>query len=523
MNYVVGSGPAGVSCARALVAAGKQVTLLDTGLRLEPQRQSAVQHLANSEPSSWDAPATAFMREGMSTGKGGIPLKLLFGSDYPYRAVAGSHAIDMEGTETKPSYALGGFSTVWGSACLPYRQQDIQDWPITIGDLAPGYRAALEGMPYSAVQDDLENFFPLHGHATGNLPMSRQATAVLADLNRHRAALNARGVHFGASRLAANAADCALCGLCMYGCPRQLIYSSDQSLPRLSATGLLHYQPGITVQSIQESGSGVVIHALDDQNKAVVFEGERVFLAAGLLNTTTILLRSMQAYDAPVHMRDSQYFLLPILRLRSVGGVARERLHTLAQLFIEVFDEAISPYTVHLQAYTYNDLFLDRIVHALGPLRHLFPMESFLGRLMLLQGYLHSSHSAGLSAVLQRHEDKDVLRLTTEPNPETRHKLRQLAAKLSKLSSKTGFLPLLPLLDLGKPGRGYHSGGSFPMSAQPTAGQTDLLGRPQGMRRVHAVDATVFPSIPATTITLSIMANAYRIGSLAAQPEQESA
>lgn len=34
------------------------------------------------------------------------------------------------------------------------------------------------------------------------------------------------------------------------------------------------------------------------------------------------------------------------------------------------------------------------------------------------------------------------------------------------------------------------------------------------MSRIHAVDGTVLPSVPATTITLSIMANAYRIGSL---------
>ena len=50
------------------------------------------------------------------------------------------------------------------------------------------------------------------------------------------------------------------------------------------------------------------------------------------------------------------------------------------------------------------------------------------------------------------------------------------------------------------------------MSAAPRGFQTDLLGRLPGWQRVHAVDATVFPSIPATTITLSAMANAHRIG-----------
>jgi choline dehydrogenase-like flavoprotein len=32
------------------------------------------------------------------------------------------------------------------------------------------------------------------------------------------------------------------------------------------------------------------------------------------------------------------------------------------------------------------------------------------------------------------------------------------------------------------------------------------------MARTHVVDSTIFPSIPAPTITLTVMANAYRIG-----------
>jgi choline dehydrogenase-like flavoprotein len=75
--------------------------------------------------------------------------------------------------------------------------------------------------------------------------------------------------------------------------------------------------------------------------------------------------------------------------------------------------------------------------------------------------------------------------------------------------------PIFSQLQLAQPGRGYHSGGSMPMRLQPGELETDTLGRPYGWRRVHAVDATVLPSIPATTITLSVMANAHRIASAA--------
>jgi hypothetical protein len=40
---------------------------------------------------------------------------------------------------------------------------------------------------------------------------------------------------------------------------------------------------------------------------------------------------------------------------------------------------------------------------------------------------------------------------------------------------------------------------------------SDSLGRPFGWRRIHAVDASVLPSIPGTTLAFPVMANAVRI------------
>jgi hypothetical protein len=74
-------------------------------------------------------------------------------------------------------------------------------------------------------------------------------------------------------------------------------------------------------------------------------------------------------------------------------------------------------------------------------------------------------------------------------------------------------LPLSPFLKVMKPGKSYHYGGTFPMKASPGQFESDRLGRPAGFSRVHAVDASVLPSIAATTIVFTAMANAHRIGS----------
>jgi choline dehydrogenase-like flavoprotein len=78
-------------------------------------------------------------------------------------------------------------------------------------------------------------------------------------------------------------------------------------------------------------------------------------------------------------------------------------------------------------------------------------------------------------------------------------------------------IPVPPALRVGAPGRSFHAGGTFPMRQNPGRFEVDLLGRPTGFSRIHLVDASVFPSLPATTITLSVMANAHRIGSEAAE------
>ncbi len=90
-----------------------------------------------------------------------------------------------------------------------------------------------------------------------------------------------------------------------------------------------------------------------------------------------------------------------------------------------------------------------------------------------------------------------------------------MARKLRRHSGELGFIPIVPMIKVEHPGRGYHSGGSFPMSHHPRGFQSDTLGRPLGWERIHLVDASVFPTIPATTITYTIMANAHRIATSA--------
>jgi hypothetical protein len=258
------------------------------------------------------------------------------------------------------------------------------------------------------------------------------------------------------------------------------------------------------------------VHTRDEQGRLVSLFGRRVFMAAGAVNSTAIVLRSLPASETEVTLRDSNYFLFPMLSLSAARRPDRERLHTLAQVFLEVMDNGISPYTVHFQCYSYNDLYEKAFEGMFG--RFLFRLirpllAPFIGRLWIAQAYVHSAHSSSMRLSLEAgQEGPGRVRMRAVRNGEGLKVMRRAVLKLLLNVMKTGMIPVLPVLKGFDPGKGFHYGGSFPMRAKPGESESDVLGRPFGLQRVHVVDASVFPSFPATTVTFTIMANAHRIG-----------
>jgi ferredoxin len=517
MHCVIGSGPAGVACAKALLARGATVLLLDAGLELEPDRARIVRQCAEVKPAAWNPQQVATLKGGLAADARGVPLKLVFGSDFPYRETEGKIPWRNHGSGLKPSLALGGLSNVWGAAMLPYREADIAGWPVSTAALAPHYRAVTGFTGLAAQRDDLEELFPLHCEQPHALQSSRQADLLFGNLKRHRGEMRKRGWHFGRARVAVRAAGnargggCVHCGLCMSGCPYGCIYNAADTIRELRAEKNFAYQRDVIVTVVRETSEKVFIEGFHRETRApLAFAASRVYLAAGVIPTAQILLRSQAAYDQPLTLRDSQYFLFPLLLARRTRDVQTEALYTLSQLFIELDRPQISRRSVHLQIYTYSDLIGQAVRKSLGPLK--FFARQLEERMVIVQGFLHSDDSGTMSMTLKRDGEKDFLQLDAQPNPEARRVVKKVLRELLSQTHRLGGIVLPPLLQLAEPGRSFHCGGSLPMRTRPGKFESDTLGRPQGWSRVHAVDASVLPGVPATTITFSVMANAHRIG-----------
>src|SRR4051794_17230217 len=159
--------------------------MIDAGVTREPERKTALARLPHQSPAEFAPADLALVKEGMEARSGGVVLKRVFGSDFPYRVAEAQLGIEAQNSALLPSLALGGLSNVWGAAMLPYAQHDLGGWPITAEQLAPHYAAVLELTGLAGRRDALAELLPLHTEHPGSLPMSRQATRLWQALERN--------------------------------------------------------------------------------------------------------------------------------------------------------------------------------------------------------------------------------------------------------------------------------------------------------------------------------------------------
>ncbi len=361
---VVGAGPTAAAAAKALVAAGRRVIVLDTGLALEPEREAARRRMAASGPAGWPAGDVALTRYSAAA-TSGAGYKRSFGSDVAFRDDGALDLAAGAAVGARPSYALGGLSNVWGAGVLPYTADDMAAWPIGPDNLAEDYRRVFEFVPQAGEDDELSRRYPPPSPLDGPLLRSEVAERLLARMRARGAACR---FHFGAARLAVRVGHpapeqgCSYCAHCLDGCPYGHIYNAAQTIDALRDDGLVEYRPGLHVDSLEERAGEVVIngtplerwrqtdkdgYAQSGGGRGVSVRARRVFLAAGALSSTVIMQRS-GLLPARVELLDSQTLYLPFLWLGPTGRTGREPGHTLAQLFVVLDDPEVCAHPVHV-------------------------------------------------------------------------------------------------------------------------------------------------------------------------------
>jgi ferredoxin len=520
---ILGSGPAAAGAVLALSRRQDlKITVVDIGLRLEPERQQVVDRLASSDPHSWGAELVeSVSAKPMDSVTRGVPEKRLYGSDYPFRNIGQLDGVSAsaDATTSLISAAYGGFSNVWGSQLMPFTASTFESWPVSAAVIRPHYEAILSQIPYAGEEDDLAGSFPLM-HPSAPLPaLSCRSRWVLDAYARHRAALNGRGITLGKARLAVDAANCVRCGMCMTGCPYALIYSAAQTFDSLCRSNRVTHHSGFMVLKIEEQTDRVVVIATElATGRTQRFEADRVYVACGAMGTTRLVCASLGLLDVELPMLESQQFVLPMVSRRPTPDPRREPTFTLNQFNMIVALDESSVDLSQLHFYTFNSAFTDAMPSALRGHAMERVRVQLLRRLTAAFGYLPSWRSPRLLVrVKSKSNGAGVPELNVSRDrvpPGRNAMLRTVLTRLGQSAPVLDLYPVLPMLRLAAGGKSYHWGGSFPhTNNRSVTFGSDRWGRVGSWQRVHLVDASVFPSVPAMTFTLTIMANAHRVAS----------
>ena len=520
---IIGSGAAAAGAALALShRENLKITVIDIGLQLESDREQLIEALASSSPDEWDEQTIELIsKQPVASRNSGIPEKRIFGSDYPFRNVGqlGGLTTVNGATASLISSAYGGFSNVWGSQIMPFTTVAFEGWPMNAATMRCHYEAILRQIPFAGEEDDLAARFPLMRPPAPLPSMSPRSLNVLNAYEKYRSRLNDRGITIGKARLAFDAEKCIRCGMCMTGCPYGLIYSAAQTFDALRrASRVTFYSGFLALKIIEEPNQVAVITREIATDRMRRFEADRVYVACGAIGTTRLVANSLGLFDVDLSMLESRQFVLPLLSLHATEDPRNKRDFTLNQFNMIIAPDGGSVDISTLHFYTFNSAFINGLPPVLRARSAEWLQVQLLRRLTVAFGYLPSWNSPRLRIHIgsqRNHLGFPEFHISSEAPPLGQSQmLRAILLRLIQSARLLDLYPVIPMLRLSAAGKSYHWGGSFPhMTDRAIIFSSDGLGRIGSWERIHLVDASVFPTVPAMTFGLTVMANAHRIAS----------
>lgn len=498
---VVGSGPAGVSVARPLIEAGNHVLMIDGARRADTPTK-----IAEPWKRILGADLEALLPEDGLSPKLRTPVarRLIDG----FQKASNVHGEDFVAVGAK---ARGGLSTIWGAFVCEFDQEDVEDWPFPIEDLRPSYKSITERMGVSgSTTDELAGFFGRSGEILPHLPIGPTAGQLL-----QRYAPGSQGPDFGLG-IARNAIltidreDRKACNLqndCLWGCDRRAIYDARFDLAWLEKQGQFQLVEGAFATGIAPDKGAWRIKIEDGRS----FRAKRIILSAGVLGTAALVMPLLPSCPSELQLLSSPVLAMPMLVPGMLGRAAPEKAYSLAQLGYRLrYGDAASDYVTGA-FYEVHGLpassFVARLPFSRPAGTDFFAMISTA--LLVATGYFPGTYSKNVLRAT-RQDGHTAIIVKGGHQDELAAKVKIVTRRLRSVWQKLGAWTL-PAVSLATPGTDVHYGGVFPMGSNAPYGSS-AFGELNGAPGLFVADGSSFPSIPSKHITLTIMANADRIG-----------
>jgi len=524
---VVGSGASGVHFARTALDLGHEVTMVDVGHErpapvlpeadfagLKDQLADPADYFLGSKFQGLVAPGHDREYYGFPPGK-----------DYVFQTPPG-FGFQASGFAPLFSFARGGLAQVWTGGCYPFSDDDLQDFPFDHAALAPHYAKVARRIGVTGVEDDLARFLPVHDGLLPPLELDSHSAELLAGYERQRRYFQERlGCYVGRTRVATlsqplgDRHECTYLGRCLWGCPREALYTPSMTLRECQEHPAFTYLPGLEVRHFVADGERRIrsLVALPVQGGAPrELPVDRLVLTAGTLQSAAIVLRSIHAATGEVvhlpGLMDNRQILVPFVNLHRVGRRYRSDRYQYHLIGLGLAS-ADSRTHIHGQLTTLKTALMHPIVQQLP-----FDLRTSLriaraahGALGVVNLNFHDTRREENAVTLADVQGELRIAVRYAPPADEPARLagamRRLRAALWRLGC---FVP--PGMAHVRPmGASVHYAGTFPMTREARPWTTDPEGRSRDFPNLWFADGSSFPFLPAKNLTFTLMANATRV------------
>ena len=498
---VVGSGPAGVSAAWPLVRAGVRVLMIDASsddTSLAPRHSSL--KTFRSDPQRWKHRFGDDLSVFASSGD----VSPKFATPQARAALAGfGRSIGLTTSDffAAGSLGRGGLSRIWGALAVPFEDDELVAFPNGGAGLRASYRAVSRRIGISGGpggDPDAVTHLPSRSlltryrsrHDSGGIDLYPAPNAVAKTPRGERGA-------------------CTECGLCLFGCSEGSIYDSAQEIPALQAFDNFAYRSSHRVLALQ-TGHGEHVLTVDTGGEQLQIRAPTIVLAAGTLATTDLALRRLRFVNRPVRLLSNPAAAVAFLMPGFVGTQLPHHSFGLGQMFYRQRAQGSAAAGV---IYGADTLPLDPIAARL-PLARPFALrlaQALAPALLMTTCYVPGALSQNTLFVRDAGDGNKRMTIEGVQSPEAVAALRTALRGLKRSFLRLGAVALPGSTTILQPGADIHYAGTLPMGGTgPHA--TSAYGELNECSGVFIADGASLPALPAAHPTLTIMANADRIG-----------
>lgn len=265
------------------------------------------------------------------------------GSFFPYGINDNRSPVILESKRMCSSHAIGGYSKVYSGSILKPKDIDMTGWPIESKPSPKDYKAVLASLRIWQIQDRLSVGFPCY-------PKPDELNIT-------------NSTYMGAPRIALNKVG-----------NQNVPFDASYDFEKWAKDGVITYIPNHFVVQLSQANQKIKVTAMSC-NKIKTLWFDKVYLAAGCVNTTAIVDRSINDEGSRKYSIKSAkgqlqlYLQLPLLFSKSISSLSGSIGNPdLCKVFVEHRSNATNGTWSHTQINSFNRTIIEAARQKLPPI-----------------------------------------------------------------------------------------------------------------------------------------------------------